>query len=60
MIYGNSPIDNKGCLSNYSVDEKNKILNKYPEAEKYFRRIVGSEEFINNEERWCLWLLGRF
>ena len=58
MIYGNSPIDNKGCLSNYSVDEKNKILNKYPEAEKYFRRIVGSEEFINNEERWCLWLLG--
>jgi hypothetical protein len=23
----------------------------------WFRRIIGSEEFINNKERWCLWLL---
>jgi hypothetical protein len=24
---------------------------------RWFRRIMGSEEFINNKERWCLWLL---
>jgi hypothetical protein len=27
-------------------------------AEKYIRRFVGSEEFINNKKRWCLWLAG--
>ncbi|MBQ6268940.1 MAG: hypothetical protein IJK61_02310 [Bacteroidetes bacterium] len=45
-------------IAKYSEDEKNEIINKYPEAEKYFRKLIGSEEFINNKERWCLWLLG--
>ncbi|MBR3090994.1 MAG: hypothetical protein IKH10_03255, partial [Bacteroidetes bacterium] len=57
MIYGNKPTDN-GCLSKYSKEEKNEIIRKYPEAEKYFRKLLGSEEYFKNKERWCLWLLG--
>jgi len=36
---------------------KDEFLKKEPKANIYFRRIVGSEEFINNKERWCLWLV---
>jgi hypothetical protein len=36
--------------------EKSEFLNKEPRAEKYVRRILGSQEFINGENRWCLWL----
>ncbi|MBR3091348.1 MAG: class I SAM-dependent DNA methyltransferase [Bacteroidetes bacterium] len=57
MIYGNKPVD-RGWLSKYSIDEKNEIVKKYPETEKYFRKLFGGEEFIKNKERWCLWLVG--
>ena len=36
--------------------EKNELLNQYPEAIKLIRQLMGSEEFINNLVRWCLWI----
>lgn len=48
--------NDKGYLSNYSDDEKNAIVAKYPKSEKLFKRIFGADEFINNKTRWCLWL----
>lgn len=53
--FGNMPNDD-GLLSNYSDEEKNKIIKKYPFAEKFFRKFLGADEFINNKNRWCLWL----
>jgi hypothetical protein len=41
-----------------SAEEKSKLLQKEPEAEPYIRRFIGSDEFINNGERYCLWLKG--
>jgi hypothetical protein len=32
------------------------FLEKEPQAAPYFRRWIGSDEFINGWERWCLWL----
>jgi len=29
-----------------------------PASAKYFKQFIGSEEFINNKSRWCLWLVG--
>lgn len=55
ILFGNMPNDN-GFLSDYSEIEKNEIVNKYPEANKMFKRFVGASEFINNKVRWCLWL----
>jgi len=33
------------------------LLRETPELEPYIRPFVGSKEFINNVERWCLWLV---
>ena len=55
MDFGSMPNDG-GYLSNYSKEERDKICKKYPNANKFFRKILGAEEFINNKERYCLWL----
>lgn len=55
MVLGNLPRDN-GFLSNYSKEDYERIIKKYPESKKLFRKILGSVEFIHNKERWCLWL----
>ena len=57
MIFGNMPNDNNGLLSNISSASKKAIVQQYPEGIQLFRRFLGAEEYINNEERWCLWLL---
>ena len=57
MIFGSMPNDG-GFLSNYSEEDKNKIVYKYPQAQEMFRPILGAIEFINNKKRWCLWLKG--
>lgn len=57
MIFGSMPNDN-GYLSNYSDEEKKNIVKKYPESEKFFKRIYGAQEFINNQVRWAIWLNG--
>jgi hypothetical protein len=54
MCFGNMPADGGELL--FTTEEKNKFLQKEPNAEKYFRKIIGSKEFINNIDRWCLWL----
>ena len=55
MDFGSMPNDG-GYLSNYTTEEKDEIVDRYPEAKDMFRRLLGATEFINNEERWCLWL----
>lgn len=51
---GNKPIDNGNYL--FTPEQKADFLRVEPKAGKYFVRWVGSVEFINNIERWCLWL----
>jgi hypothetical protein len=55
MKFGSMAADGGFLL--FSPEEKEAFLQKEPESLPWFRRIVGSEEFINNKERWCLWLL---
>ena len=51
---GNKPIDGGNYL--FTPEEKAEFLKLEPAAEKYFRRWLGADEFINAYERWCLWL----
>jgi len=51
---GNKPIDGGNYL--FTREEKAEFLKREPAAEKYFRRWLGADEFINAYERWCLWL----
>lgn len=51
---GNKPIDGGNYL--FTTEEKVAFLLKEPASVKWFRRWLGSDEFINGFERWCLWL----
>ena len=51
---GNKPIDGGHYL--FTPEEKAEFLNREPGAARYFRRWLGSREFINGVERWCLWV----
>ena len=51
---GNQPIDNGNYL--FTDEGKTAFLQLEPQAEKYYRKWYGAQEFINNNPRWCLWL----
>lgn len=53
---GNKPIDGGNYL--FTENEMNDFIKKEPESAKYFRKWYGSDEFINNRPRFCLWLGG--
>lgn len=55
IVFGSMPNDG-GVLSNYSTEEKDIIVSKYPISSIMFKRFLGATEFLHNEERWCLWL----
>jgi len=55
MIFGSKPTDGGNLL--LSLDESVYIQKTDPIAAKYIRRFLGSEEFINNLPRFCLWLI---
>ncbi|MCH5270742.1 MAG: class I SAM-dependent DNA methyltransferase [Lachnospiraceae bacterium] len=57
MDFGSMPNDG-GFLCDYSEEEKSVVVEKYPLAEKMFKRFVGATEFLHNKSRWCLWLKG--
>lgn len=54
LSLGNQPIDGGHYL--FTGEEKFDFLKLEPQSEPFFRRWVGSDEFINGTERWCLWL----
>ncbi len=56
MVYGNKPTD--GGFLFLTTEERDELLQKEPEAEKFVRQIYGATEYINNKVRYCLWLVG--
>ena len=54
LAIGNKPIDGGNYL--FTPEQKADFIHREPASEKWFRRWLGSEEFINGIERWCLWL----
>ncbi len=55
MVYGNKPVD--GGFLFLTAEERKEVLGREPQIEKYIKRIYGSVEYINNKERYCLWLV---
>lgn len=56
MQWGNKPVD--GGFLNLTDQEKEELLEREPNAEKFIRKYIGAREFIHNEARWCFWLKG--
>lgn len=55
MVFGSMPNDG-GYLLFETEEEKEEFIKKEPNAEKYIKRFIGSDEYINNIKRYCLWL----
>ncbi len=54
MVGGNIPRDQGNLL--LSSAEKNDLVAAYPQSDRLLKSIVGSSEFINGEQRYCLWV----
>lgn len=55
MRSGGKPVEGGNLI--FSEDEKNEFIKKEPNSEKFFKPFMGSEDYLNNNSRWCLWLL---
>ena len=55
MLYGSKPADGGNLL--LSSEEKQELIAKEPQAEKWIRPFLNSEEFLHNKPRYCLWLV---
>ncbi|MCK6407149.1 MAG: hypothetical protein L6Q60_14210 [Rhodocyclaceae bacterium] len=56
IAFGSMPNDGGHLL--LTADERLELIAAEPLAKQWLRPIVGSEEYINGIERWCLWLGG--
>lgn len=54
MLFGNMPRDGGQLL--LSIDEQNELLQASPEAAKFLRYFVGSEDTIHGTQRACIWV----
>ena len=54
IVRGSQATDNGLYL--FTPEEKTEFIKKEPQSEKYFKRFMMGREFINNIERWCLWI----
>jgi len=51
---GNKPIDDGNYL--FTKEEYKEFIKKEPLSAQFFKRWYGSDEFINNKVRMCLWV----
>ena len=54
ICLGNMPRDEGHLL--LSKEEKDILIREYPESKTIIRKFLGAEEFINNKDRYCLWI----
>jgi len=54
MTKGNEATDGKHL--SLTPKERQDIISKYPQADRFIKPYIGSTEFINNKERYCIWL----
>lgn len=54
MSFGNMPNNGEALLLDRK--ERDDLLSECPEAERYIRRMYGSQELMKGIERWCIWV----
>ncbi|KAE8545027.1 DNA methyltransferase [Marinobacter nauticus] len=54
MVKGSQPTDGGHLL--LSSEEKNLLIEREPKAQKWIKKLIGAQEFLQAKERWCLWL----
>ena len=56
ISFGNMPNDGGNFL--FTEEEKQEFIKKEAGSYKYFKPLISAHEFLNGENRWCLWLQG--
>ena len=54
IVRGSQATDNGLYL--FTPEEKELFIRREPQSEKFFKRFMMGREFINNIERWCIWI----
>src|SRR5690554_4370625 len=54
MNFGNMANDGGNLI--LSKDEKQEIVDRTPQATSLIKKLMGSQEFIRGEDRYCLWI----
>lgn len=56
MTTGNRPADGGHLI--IEAEDYESFIEKEPNAVKYIKKLTGAAEYINNRDRYCLWLVG--
>ncbi|MCD7805579.1 MAG: class I SAM-dependent DNA methyltransferase [Oscillospiraceae bacterium] len=56
MTTGNRPADGGNLI--IEAEDYEEFISKEPNAIKYIKKLTGAAEYINNKDRYCLWLVG--
>ena len=56
MTTGNRPADGGHLI--IEADDYDDFIKREPNAVKYIKKLTGAAEYINNKDRYCLWLVG--
>jgi len=54
MIWGSKPVDDGNFL--FTPEERENFIQEEPKSTHLFRRLISAHEFLNGEDRYCLWL----
>jgi hypothetical protein len=54
MMKGNYPTDDGNLI--LDTESRNELTNNFPNSILFIKKFIGSQEFINNIDRWCLWI----
>ena len=56
MTTGNRPADGGHLI--IEAEDYDDFIKREPNAVKFIKRLMGAKEYINNQKRYCLWLVG--
>ncbi len=56
IVKGSSPVDGGNLI--IEAKDYDEFIRREPNALPYIKRFVGAREFLHNEPRYCLWLVG--
>lgn len=54
MMRGSSPVDGGNLI--LTSQERNELIATNPDSKIFIKRLVGAEDYLNDKERWCLWI----
>ena len=56
MTTGNRPADGGHLI--IEEEDYDEFIQREPKAKKFIKKLTGAAEYINNKNRYCLWLVG--